>query len=59
MDRGVCWATVHGVPELDTTEQLIPSLSIPRICGSFFYTYFYLLNDFFFFNLDFLSFYLL
>ena len=22
MDRGTCWATVHGVTELDTTEQL-------------------------------------
>ena len=31
MDRGVWWATVHGVTELDTTEQLILSLS--RIFG--------------------------
>ena len=23
MDRGVWWATVHGVTELDTTERLI------------------------------------
>ena len=22
MDRGACWATVHGVTESDTTEQL-------------------------------------
>ena len=22
MDRGACWAKVHGVAELDTTEQL-------------------------------------
>ena len=22
MDKGTCWATVHGVTELDTTEQL-------------------------------------
>ena len=35
-DRGAWWATVHGVPELDMTEQLTLSLSIPRICGSFF-----------------------
>ena len=27
MDRGTCWATVHGVAELDTTEQLTLSLS--------------------------------
>ena len=59
MDRGVCWATVHGVPELDTTEQLILSLSIPRICGSFFLYLFLSFKRFFFFNLDFLSFYLL
>ena len=26
MDRGVWWAVVHGVTELDTTEQLILSL---------------------------------
>ena len=24
MDRGVSWATVHGIAELDTTEQLVP-----------------------------------
>ena len=27
MDRGVWWATVHGVSELDTTEQLTLLLS--------------------------------
>ena len=36
MGRGAWRATVHGVPELDTTEQLTLSLSIPRTCGSFF-----------------------
>ena len=24
MDRGASWATVHGIAELDTTEQLVP-----------------------------------
>ena len=28
MDRGTCWATVHGVTESDTTERL--TLSLPR-----------------------------
>ena len=28
MDRGARWATVHGVAELDTTEQLTLSLSL-------------------------------
>ena len=27
MDRGAWWAKVHGVPELDITEQLTLSLS--------------------------------
>ena len=27
MDRGAWWTTVHGVAQLDTTEQLIFSLS--------------------------------
>ena len=22
LDKGACWATVHGIPESDTTEQL-------------------------------------
>ena len=28
MDRGVCWATVYGVAESDTSEQLMLSLSL-------------------------------
>ena len=29
MDRGAWWATVHGVTELDTPEQLTLSLHFP------------------------------
>ena len=34
MDRGACQATVHGVAESDTTEQLTLSLSQISVIGS-------------------------